>query len=93
MLALTVIRLEQCSRVGANENQYVRPIPAGDIVRELKLENLKQGISKLAHETLGKPLRTKISRKLTARNLNGKPAEERRVTLHFGAQAVLAKSA
>ena len=93
MLALTVIRLEQCSRVGANEDQYVRPIPAGDIVRELKLENLKQSISKLAHETLGKPLRTKISRKLTARNLNGKPAEERRVTLHFGAQAVLAKSA
>ena len=93
MLALTVIRLEQCSRVGTNEDQYVRPIPAGDIVRGLKLENLQQGISKLAHETLGKALRTKISKKLNAKNLNGKPAEERRVIKIIEPQLNRVKSA
>lgn len=93
LLALTVIRLEQCSRVGANENQYARPVPAGDIVRELKLENLKQGISKLAHETLGKALRIKISTKLTSKNLNNKPTEKSRIHRTFEKQGMLAKIA
>lgn len=79
MIALTVIRLEQMHRVGANEDQYVRPKPAGDIVREWMLENLQQGMGKLAQENLGKPLRQRIAKKLTLRNLNGKPAETRKL--------------
>jgi DDE superfamily endonuclease len=79
MFALTVIRLEQMNRVGANENQYIRPKPAGDIVRELMLENLQQGMGKLAQENFGKLLRESIAKRITLKNLNGKPAEKRKV--------------
>jgi SRSO17 transposase len=48
-IALTMIRLEQLSRVDAKfENQYVQPIPAGAIVRDLQLQSLACSISKLA---------------------------------------------
>jgi len=48
-IALTMIRLEQLSRVDAKfANQYVQPIPAGAIVRDLQLQSLACSISKLA---------------------------------------------
>lgn len=49
-IALTMIRLEQLSQVDAKfENQYVQPIPAGAIVRDLQLQSLTSSISKLAN--------------------------------------------
>ena len=77
MIALTVIRLEQGSRVGANEDQHVRPCAAGDIVRQFMLESFRQGLTKLAHENLGKPLRHRIAQRINPENLKSKPAEVR----------------
>lgn len=88
MLALTVIRLEQHARVGTNKDQYARPIPAGEIVRELKLKNLQQGFSKLAHETFGRSLRAKISRRITQKNLDNKPTEGGRLEKHQVLRAI-----
>ncbi len=73
-IALTVIRLEQLADADTNENQHVRPIPAGTIVRDLQVESMLLSISKLASNTETRH-RSKFHRRINHRNLNGKPAE------------------
>jgi hypothetical protein len=93
MIALTVIRLEQCARVGANEDQYVRPCAAGDIVRQFMLESFAQGQTKLAHEHLGKPLRMRIAQRINPKNLKIKPAEVRKGRKTYEGEAMQKRAA
>jgi hypothetical protein len=72
MIALTVIRLEQLSRVNARENQYRRPPPASSIVQHHQLLSLKSGILKLSsiNET---SVRQKFKNRLHPKNFGQKP--------------------
>lgn len=72
MIALTVIRLEQISRVNARENQYRRPAPASSIVQHHQLLSLKSGILKLAsiNET---SIIQKFKSRLNPKNFGRKP--------------------
>lgn len=73
-IALTMIRLEQLSQVDAKfENQYVQPIPAGAIVRDLQLQSLSRSISKLA--TLESSEFEKFRVRINAENFGRKPTE------------------
>lgn len=76
-IALTMIRLEQLSQANTiSENQYVRPIPAGAIVRDLQLKALTNSISRLCK---GKtPDIEKISLRINRGNFGQKPAERRK---------------
>jgi hypothetical protein len=76
-IALTVIRLLQLAKADANKNQYVRPIPAGAIVRDLQVESMLLSISKLVSLKESKH-RDKFHLRMNHRNLNGKPAETHR---------------
>ena len=93
MLALTVIRLEQSLSVGANEDQYVRPKPAGVIVRELIADSYRKSITKLAHEKRGKPAREKIALRLQNKNLHTKPTEAKRIPKLLSPQGIQPKAA
>lgn len=93
MLALTVIRIEQCLSVGANEDQYVRPKPAGVIVRELITDTYRKSITKLAHEKRGKPAREKIATRLKNENLHTKPTEEKRIPKILASQELQREAA
>ena len=86
-IALTVIRLEQIAQADADENQQVRPKPAGAIVRDLELESLLRCVTKLAtpHEAR---FRQRFHRRLNRRNLNRKPAEAPRIRQPAAAQAI-----
>ena len=77
LIALTVVRLEQIATANRNENQHIRPIPAGSIVRDLQMASLQQSISKLASTSNSKP-REKFHKRINHENLNRKPAETRR---------------
>lgn len=74
VIALTVVRLRQLASTLRDENQDVRPIPAGAIIRDLQLEALVRCISKLATSTQT-GYRQKFQSRLNHRNLNSKPAE------------------
>lgn len=74
MIALTFIRLEQLARVDASEDQHVRPIPAGTIVREFQLQSLICSISKLA-STGHLQAKRKLALRLNRENLSQKPTE------------------
>jgi SRSO17 transposase len=74
MIALTFIRLEQLARVDASENQHVRPIPAGTIVREYQLQSLICSISKLA-STGHIDAKRKLALRMNRENLCQKPTE------------------
>lgn len=77
VIALTAVRLEQIASTGRNENQHVRPIPAGNIVREYQLRSLVESVSKLAsHRSI--PAVETLKRRLTPENLHQKPTEVRR---------------
>jgi SRSO17 transposase len=77
MIALTFIRLEQLARVDASEDQYVRPIPAGNIVREYQLQSLICSISKLA-STGHVAAKKKLALRMNRENLSQKPTEKHR---------------
>jgi hypothetical protein len=77
VIALTAVRLEQIARVGRNENQYVRPIPAGNIVRDLQLQSLVASVFKLASSHCTPSIET-LKRRLVPENLHQKPTEVRR---------------
>jgi hypothetical protein len=76
-IALTVIRLKQIEKAESHKigNQYVRPVPAGDIVRNLQLNSIFQSISKLATNNTQ---REKIIRRFNNANFCQKPAEFRK---------------
>ena len=72
MIALTVIRQIQLEDADANEDQYVRPDPASNIVRNMKLNSFVIFISKLAspgEKVILKKFRSRFHKK----NLNRKP--------------------
>lgn len=76
VIALTVIRLEQIALADRNEDQHVRPIPAGNIVRELQLTSLMASVSKLASPLhCDNPGIQTLKRRLTPENLHRKPTE------------------
>lgn len=77
VIALTVIRLEQIAQADRNKDQHVRPIPAGNIVREYQLQSLVASVSKLASSSSTPAIET-IKRRLTPANLQQKPTEVRR---------------
>ncbi len=77
VIALTAVRLEQIASTGRNENQHVRPIPAGNIVREYQLRSLVESVSKLASHRSFPAVET-LKRRLTPENLHQKPTEVRR---------------
>ena len=74
MIALTVIRLQQLANADSSKNQYVRPISAGAIVRDLQFTSVNRSISKLA---LNPQMQTvkKFHSRYNQQNLNTKPAE------------------
>jgi hypothetical protein len=72
-IALTVIRLEQLHRVDANENQHVQPVPAGNIVNEIRLKALKQTILTLVNDT---DKLAKFSLRMREENFGQKPTEK-----------------
>jgi hypothetical protein len=76
-IALTVIRLEQLAKADANEDQKIRPVPAGSIVRDLQVKAMLDSISKLASKTETR-YRNRFHARVNHENLNGKPAEVRR---------------
>lgn len=92
MIALTFIRLEQLARIDANEDQHVRPIPAGTIVREYQLQSLIRSVSKLAS-----PYYPDIKEKLRARlnpdNISRKPTEKNKNPKIFDQSEVMRKAA
>ena len=92
MIALTVIRLEQLARIDANEDQYVRPIPAGTIVREYQLQSLVRSISKLASPYYPK-LKEKLRARLNPENISRKPTEKNKNPKIFDQSEVMRKSA
>ena len=73
-IALTVIRLEQLSQADGNLNQHARPLPAGVIVRDFKIESMILSISKLASEVTDKH-RKKFHCRINRENLKKKPVE------------------
>lgn len=77
VIALTAIRLKQIALAERNEDQNVRPIPAGNIVRELQLTALIASVSKLASGTPSPSVET-LKRRLTPENLHQKPTELRK---------------
>lgn len=76
-IALTVIRLEQIEKAESQKigNQYVRPIPAGDIVRRLQLISIFKSISRLATND---SQREKVISRFNNANFCQKPAEFRK---------------
>lgn len=73
VIALTVIRLEQLNRVDANENQYVRPKPAGSIVSEYQVSSMQRSILTL----VTKPsIQEKLRLRLCKENFGRKPTEK-----------------
>ncbi len=77
VIALTVVRIEQIALSDRNKNQHVRPIPAGNIVREYKLQSLVESVSKLAAKQSSPSVET-LRRRLRPDNLHQKPTEEYR---------------
>lgn len=77
VIALTAIRLEQIALAERNNDQQARPIPAGNIVRELQLAALIASVSKLTADWKSPSAET-LMRRLTPENLHQKPAEVRR---------------
>jgi hypothetical protein len=92
MIALTAIRFEQLARVDANEDQHVRPIPAGTIVREYQLQSLIQSISKLASNYYPK-MKEKIRARLNPDNISRKPTEKNKAPKIFEQSEVMRKIA
>lgn len=92
VIALTAVRLEQIALAGRNENQHVRPIPAGNIVREYQLRSLLESVSKLAANRGGPSVET-LKRRLTPENLHQKPTEVRRSTKNIDSWPQTKKSA
>lgn len=78
VIALTVVRMEQIATSGRDENQYARPIPAGNIVREYKLQSLVESVSKLASKYTS-PSVEALRRRLRPDNLHQKPTEVHRL--------------
>ena len=73
-IALTMIRLEQLAQANTiSENQYVRPIPAGAIVRDLQLKALASSISKICNG--GPAAIEKIKLRVNRENFGQKPTE------------------
>jgi len=85
-IALTVVRLEQLSQADANPNQYARPLPAGVIVRDLKIESMLLSISKLASDRTSKH-RDKLHLRINRENLRKKPVEVPRSSKTYVQQA------
>ena len=77
MIALTVIRLEQLADADSQPNRHIRPIPAGVIVRDLKMNSMQRSILKLALNPQSYVLQTFRAR-YNRQNLNNKPVEVRR---------------
>lgn len=77
VIGLTVVRLDQLDRVGTNEDQNDRPLPAGGIVNEYKLESLNRSLSQLV---TSQPMQEKFKLRLCRENFGRKPAEERKTT-------------
>lgn len=76
-IALTTIRLEQLSQANTiSENQYVRPVPAGAIVRDLQLKSLTGSISRLCKGKVADL--EKIGLRINRGNFGQKPAERRK---------------
>lgn len=75
-IALTVVRFEQLSQADANSNQHVRPLPAGVIVRDLKIDSMVLSISKLTSKHTDQH-RDKFHSRINRENLRNKPAEVR----------------
>jgi hypothetical protein len=73
-IALTVIRLEQLSQADANENQKIRPKPAGSIVRDYQLQSLAKSISELA-DPQDSPKKRKLFARFNRGNFGRKPTE------------------
>ena len=92
MIALTFIRLEQFARIDANEDQYVRPIPAGTIVREYQLQSLIRSISKLASKHHS-DIKEKLRARLDPENISRKPTEKNRNPKIFDQSEVMRKLA
>jgi len=74
MIALTVIRLEQLANADPSKNQYAQPIPAGAIVRDLKLNSVSRCLLKLAISPQS-TVQAKFHSRYNRQNLNRKPAE------------------
>lgn len=91
-IALTAVRLEQIALAGRNEDQHVRPIPAGNIVREYQLQSLVASVSKLASNQSSPAVET-LKRRLVPENLHQKPTESRRSRRSRGSWAQTRKSA
>ena len=77
MIALTVIRLEQLADADSKQDQHIRPIPAGVIVRDLKMQSMSRSILKLAIYPQAHIVQAFHAR-YNRQNLNTKPAENRR---------------
>jgi hypothetical protein len=72
-IALTMIRLEQLAQANTiSESQYVRPIPAGAIVRDLQLKALASSISKICNDPRAIE---KIKLRINSENFGRKPTE------------------
>lgn len=77
VIALTTIRLEQLSQADVkSENQYVRPIPAGAIVRDIQLRSLASSIAKLTENKNGEL--EKIRERINIENFGQKPTLSRK---------------
>ena len=79
-IALTVIRLQQIEKAESQKigNRYVRPIPAGDIVRKLQLSSMFESISSLATNN---DQREKVLIRFNDANFCQKPADFRKEKL------------
>jgi Transposase DDE domain len=75
-IALTAIRFEQLSQADANEDQNIRPRPAGSIVRDYQLQSLTRGISELANQR-DTPAKLKLFSRFHRENFGKKPTETR----------------
>lgn len=73
-IALTAIRLEQLSQADANEDQHIRPRPAGSIVRDYQLQSLTKSISELATQR-STPAKLKLYSRFHRENFGKKPTE------------------
>ena len=84
MMDLTVIRLQQLAVADSRQNQHNRPIPAGVVVRDLKMHSLDRSMLKLALRPQKQTLQV-FHAKYNRQNLNTKPAETRRTcqTLNY----------
>jgi len=82
-IALTVIRLQQIEKAESQKigNQYIRPIPAGDIVRRLQLISIFKSISGLATNNAQ---REKVLKRFNNANFCQKPAESRKIKSKHG---------